>query len=716
MKKFWIRLLSLTLCLLMLAPSLAACGDTEDVTTPEDTTPVETTPPPEILPTDIVRIEISPDQLYDEHGFMELERLVDEFDTCGDPAAGLGEKPSTQIAPPGGWKDELGLDVTIDMGADYYISAVYYYSRFMKKNVTVSVKEERLADWTVRGTGNGELGWTGVTVDANAHYLHLSSPSASDIPTEIVVYGYRTSSYDPKPTRTERTEYPTLGEFMGLNGNIASNTRHLTAGTYLREYHNWLWSEKADNWATGLPSAKYSTDVGNFDTFYLLCSKAGVKPVPCLMFVDDYELFESGQSRPSAPLEDGTYDSDNALTYHYYAGAVYQYAARYGKNDFTSPLSGGSATCTHDFSKWKTDETVSTQKNRTCSLCGGTQSQDLSSIRVLLGGQRVGLGYIDYIELGNEPNLDWEHVDDYHDPFQLAALSSASLDGHEGALGVGYGAKTADPQIKVVMGGLAGIPVDYIRSMDLWAKFNRQDGMLPVDVINVHSYCEARVKINNRYYTVGVSPEEFGLVDELKELIEWRDTYYPDKEIWLSEFGWDTSDSYRSSVSVHPYADYNTRQIQAMWLIRGFLLLSASGIEKAQMFMCDGGNDDAGGRFETCGLIDGNGIKKESWYYMRTLLTAMGDMAFCEAIDTGREDLMIYRYKNAEGKSGYAVWCPTSDGTKVENYTFKIDGTAADLVEFADLQEYGITSTLTVSPDGTVTVTATECPILILTK
>jgi hypothetical protein len=94
----------------------------------------------------------------------------------------------------------------------------------------------------------------------------------------------------------------------------------------------------------------------------------------------------------------------------------------------------------------------------------------------------------------------------------------------------------------------------------------------------------------------------------------------------------------------------------------------------------------------------------------------MGDMAFAEEIDTGREDLMIYRYENAEGKSGYAVWCPTSEGKTIENYNLKIDATAADLVEFANMQEYGVKSDLTVNADGTVTITASERPVLVLTK
>ena len=65
--------------------------------------------------------------------------------------------------------------------------------------------------------------------------------------------------------------------------------------------------------------------------------------------------------------------------------------------------------------------------------------------------------------------------------------------------------------------------------------------------------------------------------------------------------------------------------------------------------------------------------------------------------------------------NGFEIWHKGND-ILIENYTFKIDATAADLVAFANLQEYGVKSALTVNADGTVTVTASERPVLVLTK
>ena len=57
------------------------------------------------------------------------------------------------------------------------------------------------------------------------------------------------------------------------------------------------------------------------------------------------------------------------------------------------------------------------------------------------------------------------------------------------------------------------------------------------------------------------------------------------------------------------------------------------------------------------------------------------------------------------------------DGTKVENYELHLCGaTTAEIVEFANKQDLGIHSALTVGEDGKVTVNVSECPIIILAE
>ena len=91
------------------------------------------------------------------------------------------------------------------------------------------------------------------------------------------------------------------------------------------------------------------------------------------------------------------------------------------------------------------------------------------------------------------------------------------------------------------------------------------------------------------------------------------------------------------------------------------------------------------------------------------------DMYFAEVIESGDENVWIYRFENGKGKSCYALWCPTMDDIRVNGYTLNIDGTNATLTEFANKEMSGISSALTVT-NGTVTVNVGERPILVFSE
>ena len=93
----------------------------------------------------------------------------------------------------------------------------------------------------------------------------------------------------------------------------------------------------------------------------------------------------------------------------------------------------------------------------------------------------------------------------------------------------------------------------------------------------------------------------------------------------------------------------------------------------------------------------------------------MGDMYFAEVIDSGNENVWIYRFENGNGKSCYAVWCPTMDDVRVNGYVLDIDGNTATMTEFANLDIDGVSSELTVT-NGKVTVNVSEVPVLIFSE
>jgi hypothetical protein len=293
------------------------------------------------------------------------------------------------------------------------------------------------------------------------------------------------------------------------------------------------------------------------------------------------------------------------------------------------------------------------------------------------------------------------------------------------------------------MSGGAGLNLNYLRAMEFWAKYNRKDGKLPFDAINAHRYCgkskdkkgltnyvdvniDERGDTSDKVY-VGVSPEEGDIVGAFDPIREWRDRYHPELEIWLTEFGWDTNQDYRTATSAHAYAEYTGRQVQAMWLVREYLLLSSIGIEKAAMYMSRdcGPEETAVGKYGSSGLVrfpieinPGNviqGNKKDSFYYVYTLKETLGDTVFDCELEAPNDNVKIFKYLTSDGKAKYALWCTTSDGTKVPGMKFRIPEGEYKLVQMVFESVLGKQSDLEYK-DGYVSVNVSENPIFVVEK
>jgi len=527
--------------------------------------------------------------------------------------------------------------------------------------------------------------WYDVALGIEAEYVQIVFVDGN-APTEVMLFGYQCGESDHPPVQTSHN-LPKMNELLGMCGFVAAgggNTSitQMSCVSVMREYHNYGWTFNP-NLYPGKYTNSFSGNMGNFDTEYRRYTEAGINVIPCIQWREDSQMrtiYSLNENR-GVVKRNATYgETFLPLTYQAYAHDMFIFSARYGRSN--------------------TESLAKIMSNYTYS-------------------QTVGLNRIKWLELGNEPNGEGNNG---YTPYQLAALTSAAYDGHENTLvdvyGLSnhFGIKNADPTMKVAMAGLAGVGNKYISSMVYWMKANRTDSFVAMDAFNVHTYFCKEFTVNGQTVQMGVSPEEFDLVGAMSQLVELRDKYYPEKEVWLTEFGWDTVANYNTKTACHPYADYTARQVQAMWLTRAYLLLSASGVDKATMYMCeDGGSEDSleNSQYGTCGVYDVNGNRKDSYYYLYTLKNTLGEYTFAEEIDSGRSDVMIYKYVNADGKVGFAIWCPTSDGRKVENFKLYIGADGATLVENTYGETAGIKSTLTAS-DKIVSLTVTENPVYVM--
>lgn len=637
-----------------------------------------------------------------------------------------------------------------------------------------------------------------VDIGMEARYVQVEFKDG-EAPNEVLVYGYQVREDENMLIQEPTHRLPTIGEMMGQCGFVAGGggnctIEQLSCSYVVREYHNLGWSYSLGSFP-GKASNFVSTVVGNFDAAYKEYSEAGLLIIPCLQWNEQsmparlYDEFEGKFSNSIASWEEKYLPS----TWAAYADMMYQYAARYGSSKMGYLV-----------------ENIIAHSDATPENC------------------EVGRGQIKWLEFGNEPNGEDSAG---ATPYQCAALQSAAYDGHQrtvlshiynpNSFTYPFGAKTADPDIKVATAGFAGIQDRYIMTMSYWMRANRTDGSIAMDAFNVHTYFGKYFNMNDQSIIVGVSPEEFGLVDAMSNLVQFRDKYYPDVEVWLTEFGWDTNQSYETMTSAHAYdtkdlngdgeiSEYEmvmrSREIQGMWLVRAYILLASCGVDKATMYMCeDAAGDEVGaiGKYGTCGIwtyarmpetryqifdakitdvvkgedgkdktvvvkeaevyqvivvekndkgedvdvkyyyrtdndelfhVDDPRVKKEEgdktsfsssskleakdgYYYMYTLYKTLGDMAFVKEIETGNPDVWVYEFANNNGKVGYAVWCPTSNGTVVEDFVLNINGTKATLVETDSKSKDidGISTNLEIT-DNTVTITVGENPVYVVVE
>lgn len=607
------------------------------------------------------KLTLNPENIINISTWDYPAKLIDEQALAGDPKNGTGGEPETKWQP--GWTDwHYPASVIIDLGKNYRLSDIYMYDINGSGDISFYAGTPFQWDSLFTYPQNAYMSWQGFEVDIVTRYLKITIWSVNTVPTEIVVYGTLESEINETFEILEH-EKPLMKDFIGMNGFINDPVEVLAAGGFLREYHNWGFTEveanvfEFDRW----------NGFWDFDAYYDSLKNAGVTVSPCLQGNVSYH---SSADREK-PLNDGE-DPEDPLSYSEHAQLMFQYAARYG----------------------------SVAVDESLLLLNSNQEA------------RTGLNLIEYYENWNEQDAWWSGRDGWFSPYEYAAMSSADFDGHMGALGQGFGLKTADPNAKFVMAGTALLDLEYVKSMMFWFQYHRNDGF-PFDVLNFHHYSNDHGGQGSSQ--VGVSPEQDSLRERIKELVDFRDKYLHGKEIWITEFGYDT---HNESVQRAPvYGDYTAYEVQAMWLIRSYLAISAAGADKAAMYMSRDVDRTDATKYSTSGLTTErtNRQKKDSWYYVSTLTNQLGNSRFDRIIESGNENVWIYKYiDESSSETSYVVWCPTADGTTVDNYTLDLEEERSDVnvVDFVDDDADGDTIS-SIQNINSIVLNISERPVIV---
>jgi Secretion system C-terminal sorting domain len=352
----------------------------------------------------------------------------------------------------------------------------------------------------------------------------------------------------------------------------------------------------------------------------------------------------------------------------------------------------------------------------------------------------TGENGVGYIEIWNEHDKHWFNSRfsggtnmTQFTPNEYAAMLSASYNGQSETLkaskgiggtpySVGSNSTDGDPDIGFVVSGLSDFSELKIPDLpdNYWAylintanQFNALQGTATnatkfnkaVKAINYHHYSD---KVwNNTNLDGGVSPEEdiSNGVSFKQRLVKIKTDVVNEplfsgdgqkKELWLSEFGYDTNKKSAQRAPEIPAGEDDAAdqyETQGRYIVRSLLEIAFAGWDRGMVFdLRDANSSESGGLFDGSGLLKdiSNGYQpKKSFYYVSTMKQALLGKTFNkELTDAGYENNFdnpkhprVYYFADASGlcnQGALAIWLPTHQNFiyngGVGDYTIDLTG------------------------------------------
>lgn len=252
------------------------------------------------------------------------------------------------------------------------------------------------------------------------------------------------------------------------------------------------------------------------------------------------------------------------------------------------------------------------------------------------------------IEIGNEPGNDFDDK-----LYQKLFINMAS------------GIRAADPDLKIVTATAHAREADkYSKSLDETFASPKIKGLY--DVINLHVY---PIKPKSKAYSPwDRSYPEDPQLDYLKivdETIAWRNKHAPDKEIWITEFGYDSCTPEAMEKRTGWFKKLNWRGVtdeqQAQYLIRSLLCFSKRDIDRAYIYFF---NDSDQASVHAASGLTRNFKPKPSFWAVKHFYETLGDYRFSRVILEETDGVHIFEFTKNKNPTD-TIWVAwTTQGEK----------------------------------------------------
>lgn len=296
-----------------------------------------------------------------------------------------------------------------------------------------------------------------------------------------------------------------------------------------------------------------------------------------------------------------------------------------------------------------------------------------------------GRAFVESIEIGNEPGK-------YNDE-EYARLFKAMAEG----------ARRGDPKLKIATcAANLGPSGRYSKSVDA---LKGLEGLY--DIVNIHLYAEIEGWPTwRRSY-----PEDpkIKFREHLRNVLTWRKENAPDKELWLTEFGWDASSKPAPTSGTFAKWEGSTETQQAQWIVRAWLMFAREGVDRAYLYFF---NDDDTPHVHGSSGLTRNFVPKPSFHAAAWLHRSLADYRFQKVVREEADGVWIYEFTHESDpqKRVFAVWKPSGAASPVSVSVGKEQILKSERMPLKD----GTPESVEISEDnGAINLEAGESPVFV---
>jgi hypothetical protein len=305
------------------------------------------------------------------------------------------------------------------------------------------------------------------------------------------------------------------------------------------------------------------------------------------------------------------------------------------------------------------------------SLFSANKNADLSGFSVIGGNGAAGQNLFHAFESDNEPNRWWD-TEYYHSPENYyRALKAIYARG-----------KAADPNAPIFAAALPGLEYEYWKALFFLHFWEQGFAPFPADGLNFNMYMN-NARLGQRRGEFGISPESFGLFQEMQEIEKFFSTYFPGKQVQWTEFGYATADD--SPYDVNAIGNKPERHVQADWTLRVKALAQTTPALLRIFYYTF--FEDFTVPFNTMALVQDQFSNKGVYTYSRLIPTAYAlanelyiekdyDFYSTVIVNGGSTGAWVTRkdHRTTKNKKLYKLWMGTSNDSSIHEFTLNIPG------------------------------------------